>query len=155
AVGPSFRRAAGCGRDHRRRMILRRFGSRIHEVKPNFDARAMTEISFLRGSALEDSADEWLAAHERIGEHRLTATAAGDVQNEAEEALLEQLESQFTTRAGRLQHGDGLLHEIEPGNKYPMTRVRQKARFVFGANRIHFDAEIDLPLILGQYRRQS
>src|SRR5690606_31429548 len=45
AVGPSFRRAAGCGRDHRRGMILRRFGSRIHEVKPNFDARAMTEIS--------------------------------------------------------------------------------------------------------------
>ena len=41
-----------------RRMILRRFGSRIHQVTPNFDARAMTEISFLRGAALEDSADE-------------------------------------------------------------------------------------------------
>src|SRR5690606_10557934 len=76
AVGPSFRRAAGCGRDPRRGMILRRFGSRIHEVKPSFDARAMREISFLRGSALEESADEWLAAHERIGEHRLTATAS-------------------------------------------------------------------------------
>ena len=54
-------------------MILRRFGSRIHEVTPNFDARAMTEVSFLRGSALEDSAEEWLEAHERVEEHRLAA----------------------------------------------------------------------------------
>ncbi|HEU5209247.1 MAG TPA: hypothetical protein VFU06_07545 [Longimicrobiales bacterium] len=136
-------------------MILRRFGSRLHEVKPNFDARAMTEISFLRGSALEDSADEWLEAHERVGEHRLAATAAGDVQNEAEESLLAQLESQLQELAGSLQPNEALLVENEPGNNYPKTRLRQKTVVVDGANRLHFDAEVDPPLIIGHYRRRS
>lgn len=136
-------------------MILRRFGSRLHEVKPNFDARAMTEISFLRGSALEDSADEWLEAHERVGEHRLAATAAGDAQSEAEESLLAQLESQLQALAGGLQPNEALLVENEPGNNYPKTRLRQKTVVVDGANRLHFDAEVDPPLIIGHYRRRS
>ncbi len=135
-------------------MILRRFGSRIHEVTPNFDARAMTEVSFLRGSALEDSADEWLEAHERVEEHRLTATAEGDVQNEAEESLLEQLEAQLRALADALQPGEALLVENEPGNNYPKTRMRQKTVVVDGANRLHFDAEVDPPLIVGRYRRR-
>ncbi|MHB1168316.1 MAG: hypothetical protein ACYC28_03445 [Longimicrobiales bacterium] len=135
-------------------MILRRFGSRIHEVTPNFDARAMTEVSFLRGSALEDSADEWLEAHERVEEHRLSATAEGDVQNEAEESLLEQLEAQLRALADALQPGEALLVENEPGNNYPKTRMRQKTVVVDGANRLHFDAEVDPPLIVGRYRRR-
>lgn len=136
-------------------MILRRFGSRIHEVTPNFDARAMTEVSFLRGSALEDSAEEWLAAHERVEEHRLAATAEGDVQNEAEESLLEQLETQLRALADALQPGEALLVENEPGNNYPKTRMRQKTVVVDGANRLHFDAEVDPPLIVGRYRRRG
>ncbi len=136
-------------------MILRRFGSRIHQVTPNFDARAMTEISFLRGAALEDSADEWVDAHERVDEHRLTATADGDVQNEAEEALLERLEAQLNELAGALQPGEALLVENEPGNNYPKTRMRQKTIVVDGVNRLHFDAEIDPPLIVGRYRRRG
>jgi len=136
-------------------MILRRFGSRIHQVTPNFDARAMTEISFLRGAALEDSADEWVDAHERVDEHRLTATADGDVQNEAEEALLEQLEAQLNELAGALQAGEALLVENEPGNNYPKTRMRQKTIVVDGVNRLHFDAEVDPPLIVGRYRRRG
>ena len=135
-------------------MILRRFGSRIHEVTPNFDARAMTEVSFLRGSALEDSADEWLEAHERVEEHHLTATAEGDVQNEAEESLLEQLEAQLRALADALQPDEALLVENEPGNNYPKTRMRQKTVVVDGANRLHFDAEVDPPLIVGRYRRR-
>lgn len=136
-------------------MILRRFGNRIHEVTPNFDARAMTEISFLRGGALEDGAEEWLAAHERVGEHRLSATAAGDVQNEAEEALLEQLEQQLKALLAGLAPGEALLVENEPGTNYPKTRMRQKTLVVDGANRLHFDAEIDPPLIVGKYRRRG
>jgi hypothetical protein len=115
----------------------------------------MTEISFLRGSALDASADEWLAAHERVGEHRLTASAAGDVQNEAEESLLEQLEAQLRELAGQLQPGEALLIENEPGNNYPKTRMRQKTVVVDGANRLHFDAEVDPPLIVGRYRRRG
>jgi len=136
-------------------MILRRFGSRIHEVKPNFDARAMTEVSFLRGSALEDSAEEWLEGHEHIEEHRLAATAEGDVQNEAEETLLEQLEAQLRALADGLAPGEARLVENEPGNNYPKTRMRQKTIVVDGANRLHFDAEVDPPLIVGRYRRRS
>ncbi len=136
-------------------MILRRFGSRIHEVTPNFDARAMTEVSFLRGSALEDTAEEWLAAHERVDEHRLAATAEGDVQNEAEESLLEQLETQLQALAAALAPGEALLVENEPGNNYPKTRMRQRTLVVDGANRLHFDAEVDPPLIVGRYRRRG
>lgn len=138
-----------------RLMILRRFGNRIHEVTPNFDARAMTEISFLRGGALEDGAEEWLAAHERVGEHRLTATAAGDVQNEAEEALLVQLEQQLKDLLAGLAPGEALLVENEPGTNYPKTHMRQKTLVVDGANRLHFDAEVDPPLIVGKYRRRG
>ena len=136
-------------------MLLRRFGNRMHQVTPHFDARAMTEISFMRGSALDDGAEEWLEAHERIDEHLLTAQAAGDVQNEAEEALLQQLSSQLDQLMAQLGDGEVLLVENEAGNNYPKTRLRQKTLVVDGSNRLHFDAEIDPPLIVGRYRRRG
>ena len=136
-------------------MILKRFGNRIHKVTPNFDARAMTEISFMRGNALDDGAEEWLADHERVAEHRLTAQAEGDVQNEAEEALLRDLEAQVAALVDGLGAGESLLVENEAGNNYPKTRLRQKTLVVDGANRLHFDAEVDPPLILGHYRPRS
>ncbi len=136
-------------------MILRRFGSRMHKVTPNFDARAMTEISFMRGGALDDGAEEWLGAHERVEEHQLTATADGDVQNEAEEALLRQLETQLSELAGQLGEGEALVVENEAGNNYPKTRLRQRTLVVDGVNRLHFDAEVDPPLIVGRYRRRT
>jgi hypothetical protein len=124
----------------------------VHQVTPNFDARAMTEISFMRGSALEDEAEDWLARHERVEEHRLTATAEGDVQNEAEESLLRALEEQLTQLAARLGPGEALLIENEAGTNYPKTRLRQRTLVVDGANRLRFDGEIDPPLIVGRYR---
>ncbi|MGH7445576.1 MAG: hypothetical protein ACREKM_11890 [Longimicrobiales bacterium] len=136
-------------------MIVRRFGSRMHQVTPNFDARAMTEISFMRGNALEDGAEEWLDAHERVEEHRLTAQANGDVQNEAEESLLRDLEAQLTSLASQLGEGEVLMVENEAGTNYPKTRLRQKTLVVDGANRLHFDGEIDPPLIVGRYRRRT
>lgn len=136
-------------------MIVRRFGSRMHKVTPSFDARAMTEISFLRGSALEDDAEEWLAAHERVAQHELTAQASGDVQNEAEEALLRELESQLSDLASQLGEGEVLMVENEAGTNYPKTRLRQKTLVVDGANRLHFDGEVDPPLIVGRYRRRT
>lgn len=136
-------------------MLLRRFGNRMHAVTPHFDARAMTEISFMRGNALEDGAEEWLGAHERVEEHRLTAQAEGDVQNEAEESLLRALEAQLAALIARLGDGEVLVVENEAGNNYPKTRLRQKTLVVDGANRLHFDAAIDPPLIVGRYRRRG
>src|SRR5690606_32058432 len=104
---------------------------------------------------LEDSADEWLAAHERIGAHRLAATAAGDAQNEADGALLEPLERQLMERAGRVQRAQPLRGGHEPGDTSPQARPGEKPLGVDCANRLHCDAEIAPPLILGHYRRRS
>lgn len=136
-------------------MIARRFGSRIHQVTPNFDARAMTEISFLRGNALDDSAEEFLAGHERMEEHQLAATAQGEVQNDVEEAMLRDLQAQLEALADASQEGDVLLIENEPGKNYPKTHIRQRTLVIDGANRLQFDAEIDPPLLVARYRSRG
>lgn len=136
-------------------MIARRFGNRVHQVTPDFDARAMTEISFRRGNALEESAEEFLADRERVEEHRLVATASGEVQNEVEESMLRDLKAQLDALAKQLPEGDVLLVENETGNNYPKTHMKQRTLVVEGANRLHFQGEIDPPLIVGQYRRRS
>jgi hypothetical protein len=136
-------------------MIARRFGSRIHQVTPNFDARAMTEISFQRGSALEESAEEFLAGRERVEEHRLAATASGVVQNEVEESMLRDLQAQLEALDDVSEEGDVLLVENEAGNNYPKTQMKQRTTVVAGANRLHFNGEIDPPLIVARYRRRA
>ena len=130
-------------------MIARRFGNRIYQVTPDFDARAMTEISFRRGSALEDNAEEFLAGRERIAEHRLVATASGEVQNEVEESMLRDLQAQLDALTGQLGKDEVLLVENETGNNYPKTHMKQRTLVVYGANRLHFEGEIDPPLIVG------
>src|SRR5690554_7902936 len=73
-------------------MIIRRYGTTVQSVQPNFDARAMTEISFRRTSGYSASFEEFSEAYERVDERALTATAEGDVKDEAERALLDSLQ---------------------------------------------------------------
>ena len=136
-------------------MILKRFGNRMHQVTPNFDARAMTEISFLRGEALEESADDFLAAHEKTGEHSLIANASGTVQGDVEAQVLNDLQQQLARIEGELPAGSVLLVESEAGNDYPKTRGRQATKVIEGENRFHFDYDIDPPLRVGVYRRRA
>lgn len=136
-------------------MIARRYGTRIHSVQPNFDAHALTEISFRQTTALRLPADEFSATYERVGERQLTAESEGDVKAEAEQALLISLGEQLETLEAELGGEHVLLVENEPGRDYPKTRDRTTERVVAGVNRLHFAWRVDPPLKLGIYRRKA
>ena len=136
-------------------MILRRYGNTIQSVNPNFDPRAMTEVSFTRSGELTINANEFAERYEREDGRELTAAADGDVQDEVEGAVLEQLEQQLD-QLDRETAGDRvLLIENQPGKDQAKTRSVQTTRVVQGANRFHFEFSIDPPLKVGIYRRKN
>src|SRR5690606_41764654 len=67
-------------------MIVRRYGTTVQSVAPNFDSRARTEIGFQRANDLVMPAEELLERHERVGSRALIASAEGDVKEEAAQA---------------------------------------------------------------------
>jgi len=136
-------------------MIARRYGSTIQSVTPNFDSRAMTEIGFQRTDALVMPVDEFLARHERVGERELTASAEGDVKDEAEQALLASLLEQLRALEAEVGEGHVLLVENQPGQDYPRTRDRTTNVIVAGQNRLYFHWTVDPPLKLGIYRAKA
>jgi len=136
-------------------MIVRRFGSTVQSVEPDFDSRAMTEIGFRRTSALSLPAEEFLAQYERVDGRELTAEAEGDVKDEAEQAVLASLRAKLEALEAELGEGYVLLVENEVGKDYPKTRDRTKTLVVAGTNRLHFTWTIDPPLKLGVYRRKA
>jgi hypothetical protein len=134
-------------------VIVRQYGTKVQSVEPNFDARAMNEIGFRRDHEWSLSADEFFAEYERVAVHELTATAEGNVQNEAETRLLESLEQQL--RGVAAAAGDGVvLIASEPGNDYPKTRHTHTTQVVDGANRLYFRFTIEPPLRVAVYRRK-
>lgn len=134
-------------------MIVRRYGSTVQSVSPNFDPRAMTEIGFLRTSDLSIPTEEFLTRYERVGERALVATAEGDVKVEVEQAVLDGLLEQIQAALADLAPGQLLLVESEPGRDYPKTRDRTTTVVVGGIeNRLHFTWTVDPPLRLGVYR---
>jgi hypothetical protein len=135
-------------------MIVRRFGSTVQSVEPNFDSRAMTEIGFLRTSALSIPWEDFQEEYERVDEKALTATADGNVKDEAEAALLASLREQLD--ALDAEAGDDLLLvENLAGQDYPKTRDRTSTRGYGHETRSHFAWTIDPPLKLGRYRRKT
>jgi hypothetical protein len=136
-------------------MIARRYGSTIQSVTPNFDSRAMTEIGFQRTDALVMPVDEFLARHERVGERELTASAEGDVKDEAEQAMLASLREQLQALEAEVGADHVLLVENQPGQDYPKTRDRTTTLVLGGENRLYFRWTVDPPLRLGIYRAKA
>ena len=136
-------------------MIVRRYGSNVLSVTPNFDARAMTEIGFTRDGRLSIPADEFERDYYRLGGHELTARAEGAVQGEVEEAALASLAEQLNRIAGELQDGQLLLVENEPGKDQPKTRSTQTTGVEMGENRLRFEYFVDPPLRVGIHQRRS
>ncbi len=134
-------------------MIIRRYGTTVQSVQPNFDARAMTEISFRRTSEYSASFEEFSEAYERVDERALTATAEGDVKDEAERALLDSLQEQLEALESEVGEAHVLLIENQAGQDYPKTRDRTENRVVGYENRLYFFWTVDPPLRLGVYRR--
>lgn len=135
-------------------MILRRYGSKLQSVEPDFDPRAMSEVGFRRDRQVAYDEEEFAAAHEKLEERELTATAEGPVQDEAEEALLEDLRRQLDEILAELGEDEVVVVE-NTTDDYPKTRDRKQDRVVEGKNRLYFHWRIEPPLRLGIYRETS
>lgn len=136
-------------------MILKRYGSRLQSVRPNFDANAMTEIGFLRDNETVMSAEEFEGGWERVAERELTSLSEGHVQSIAEHAVLHSLEEQLLDLE-REQGAHGVLViENEQGKDMPKTHHTQRVLVEQGENKLHFQFEVDPPLRVGIYRRKD
>jgi hypothetical protein len=134
-------------------VIVRQYGTRVHSVEPNFDARAMNEIGFRRDNEWSLSTEEFLESYERLEARELTAAAEGVVQGEAEERLLQSLLEQLQAMVAAA--GDGvLLIESAQGVDYPKTRHTQTTQVVDGANRLYFRFTVEPPLRVAVYRKR-
>ena len=133
-------------------MILKRYGSELHSVTPNFDANAMNEIGFQRTDDHTVAADEFDQKYEQANVHELTASAEGYVQNEAEAAALSQLHEGLEKLSATLKPGELLVIESESGRDYPKMRETVTNQVKEGKNRLHFQRTVDPPLRVALYR---
>lgn len=135
-------------------MILKRYGKSYHSVTPNFDSRAMTEVGFQKSGEQSLSAEEFEAEYERQDIRELVAAAAGQVQDQAEREMLEQLRAQLL--AVEEEAGAGVVViESEQGKDYPKTREKQTTLVVGNENKLHFDWTIEPPLKVAIYRKRT
>lgn len=135
-------------------MIAKRYGSKVHSVTPNFDARAMNEVGFQRDNEWSMSTDEFMESYQKTETHELTAAAEGDVQGDAEEKLLESLQQQLAAVEKTVGDGDVLMIESEQGVDYPKTRHTQTNQLVGHENRLFFRFTVEPPLRVAVYRRR-
>lgn len=126
-------------------MIVRRYGTKIHQVTPRFDARALTEIAFTREGE-SWPVDEFETLYQKGETKELTAQADGDVKDAVEQELLASLERQLEELRAGLSDGEALLVENQPGVDQPKTRDVTKGVVVEGENRLHFTYTIEPPL---------
>lgn len=136
-------------------MLLRRFGTTMHSVTPDFDSRAITEISFRRDGAFSISVEEFEEAYEKVDEEEVSGTTEGPVQSEAEGALLEQLEERISELLDELEGEEVLLFLNETGVDYPKMRDRKEGVIVEGENRFRFHWRVEPPLRIGRFRPRS
>lgn len=133
-------------------MILRRYGTTIQSVATNFESKAFTEIGFRREQQFVSDYDDFLSNYERVSEHALVAESEGNVQDEVESALLQDLLAQLGELNAGLGEREHLLVEGEQGQNYPKTRTRQKNVVVDGENRLYFYSTVDPPLAVAVFR---
>jgi hypothetical protein len=136
-------------------MILRRYGTRIQAVSPNFDSRAMNEIGFTKDDSFLMDWDEFTKTYQCVDSHELTATAEGDVQTEAEQRTLESLRQQLDQLLAGLKPGAVAFIESEMGKDYPKLREKQTTTVVGTENRLHFARYIEPPLRIGIYEPRT
>lgn len=136
-------------------MIVKQYGTKVQSVEPNFDANAMNEIGFRRDNEWSVATDEFMAEWAKTEVHELTAAAEGEVQSEAEEALLHSLQEQLLAVSSAAGAGGGvLLVESEQGVDYPKTRHTQQTQVVDGENRLYFRFTVEPPLRVAVYRKR-
>ena len=136
-------------------MIVRRYGTSVQSVDPNFDSRAMNEIGFQKNNTWSLPWDEFQSKYERSATHELTCRAEGHVQDEAEVKVLRDLREKLRELDENLGSGEVLLIESEAGKDYPKTREKQRTVVVGHENKLHFERSIEPPLRVGIYKEKK
>jgi len=137
-------------------MILRKYGTTVHSVVPHFDSRALNEIAFKKDERVNMPWPEFTEKYQSVARHELVARAEGDVQQEVEEKVLNELRHQLEAIEVRLQTGQVMFIESEAGKDYPKMREKQQTLVVGMENRLHFERTVDPPLRVAVYQvRQS
>lgn len=133
-------------------MLLRRYGSTIQSVEPDFDANALTEIGFTRTGDFREEAEAFLERHERVAVHELEDRTEGDVKTEVESELLRRLLEKLAALRQEAGEGAVLLVENQRGEDHPKLQDKTTGRIVQGENRFYFEYTVDPPLRVGVYR---
>ena len=135
-------------------MILKRYGTRLHSVEPDFDSRALTEIGFRRDRRLSLGAEDFAEEYEAVETLELSASADGPVHDHAERELLRNLEREL--RRVEADAGEGVVViESAQGVDYPKTRDRKQNQVRDGRNRLYFHWTVDPPLRVSVFRRRG
>ena len=136
-------------------MLLRRYGTKIQSVEPNFDANALTEVGYTRTSDFSSSTEDFEATYERVEGHEITGVTEGDVKSEVEAELLGQLLERVEALRAGLAEDQVLLVENQPGTDQARMQDKTTGVIVSGENRFRFEYTCDPPIKLGVYRRRS
>lgn len=136
-------------------MILRRYGTSYQSVVPNFEAKALNEVGFRRDHETSIPVEDFESRYQAVESHELSAKGEGDVQNEAEQTLLDDLLEQLETLESGLGEDEVLVVESEQAKDWPKTRQEQENVIVEGENRLYFHIRVEPPLRIGVYRSRE
>ena len=136
-------------------MILKRYGTMLHSVQPDFDSRALTEIGFRRDRRLSLRAADFREAYETVKTMELSAQADGPVHDHAEQELLVNLERELRQAEADAGEDGVVVIESRQGVDYPKTRDRKQNQIREGRNRLYFHWTVDPPLRVGIFRARQ
>lgn len=136
-------------------MILRRYGKTLHSVDTDFDSKALSEVGFRRDRKLSIPGAEFESSWELVDTHEISAETEGDVQDETQQRLLDEMEARLREIEATLAENEVLVVENEQGVDYPKAKDVRKNVIVEGENRLHFTARVEPPLRVGVYRRED
>lgn len=136
-------------------MILRRYGNTLQSVDTDFDSKALSEVGFRRDREFSISADEFEQTYAAVETHEISAETEGDVQDETQQRLLDEMEAELRALEAKLGEGEVLVVENEQGVDYPKAKDVRKKVIVEGENRLHFSARVEPPLRIGVYRKEG
>lgn len=136
-------------------MIFKQYGESYQSVDTNFDSKALNEVAFRRNREASFPREELETRYERGEVHELIAEAEGDVQDETEQAMLDQLLRRLEDLDGALEPESILVVENESGHDYPKTRQKISNVVVEGENRLRFHYTLAPPLRVAEYRARK
>ena len=134
-------------------MLIRRYGSNIQSVEPNFQPNALTEIAFTRTDEFRSDTETFHEEWQKTESHEVTGETEGNVKTEVESALLVDLRSQLDAIVADAGEDAVVLVENGPGPDHPKMRDSTKTLVVAGENRLRFTYTVDPPLRVAVYRR--